>query len=182
MNGARLYDVFTSNSLLKKNFRGIVRFRDICKHQIYGQWSVGDFLIINLKNAHWLSLLWTKADSLILFDTLGGLLTFNKKVMKMKLVRCFGVKNVQFQYASKHGLQKKGSLTCAEHNIYYALFQNMFYLENGFFEAEYVDKFERYCRKRKIDPDKFVWNEIYVNLKLTDPPDLKKVLSWYSEE
>lgn len=180
MNGAQLYNVFTSIPILKKKFRGIVRFKDICDHRIYGNWSVGDYLIINFKNAHWLSLLWENSDTIMLFDALGGKLTFKKYVMKKEIVRCFGVKNVKFQYGN-HYLQKTDSLTCAEHVIYFALFQSIFYLENGFFENEYANKLERYCHKRNISPDELIWKEIYVNLKLLDPPDLKKVLNWYQD-
>ena len=99
--------------------------------------------------------------------------------MKQILLGCFDeVKKIIFQYGG-HKLQKSGALTCGEHVIYFILFQSIFYIENRHFELNYVSKIAEYCHEHKITPDEFVSDEIYNNLELGKPPDLRQVLNWY---
>ena len=99
--------------------------------------------------------------------------------MEQIVLRCFyGLKKVIFQYGDGK-LQKVGALTCSEHIIYYALYQNLFYLKNKRFDLNYISKITKYCLKHKITPDEFVWKEIYINLELARPQNLLKVLNWY---
>ena len=56
-----------------------------------------------------------------------------------------------------------------------------FYVQNKRFNAEYVKQLLEYCKKREIEPDAFVWREIYKNLKLARVPDLHKILLWEDE-
>ena len=148
MNGAQICDVFNPIPFLNNKFHGIIAFKDICKNNIFVPWVKCDFLVINWKNSHWMSLLWLDLDTVVLFDSLHGKLSFKKELMKQILLRCFdGVKQVIFQYG-KHKLQRNGALTCAEHVIYFILFQNVFYLQKGYFELHYCRKLIEYCRKK----------------------------------
>ena len=83
-----------------------------------------------------------------------------------------------FQYG-ENKIQHKGALTCGEHVLYFILYQSVFYSKNRCFDFKYVSKLVNFCKKIGLNPDEFVWKEIYVKLKLANPPDLMQVLSWY---
>ena len=180
MNGATLCEIFESMPFLKNFFRGIFKFENIVQTKTDTRtWNARDFAIINLQNAHWFTLLWINSDTVILFDTLSGNLTLKKPIMKQTIVDSFiGVEHLIFQYG-KNKIQKNGALTCGEHVVYYVLYQNLFYLENGRFDLDYISKIVKYCNESRLNTDEFVWIEIYSKLKLAEPPDLMAVLMWY---
>ena len=181
MNGAQLYNAFSKIPVLKNKFLGIVTFKEICENVIYLDWTKRDFILINFRDLHWIVMIWIKADTVIIFDSLSGELSMEKQAMKQILLRCFhGIKKVIFQYGNGK-LQGTGALTCSEHVIYYVLYQNIFYLKNKHFDLNYTSKITKYCLKHKITPDELVWKEIYINLELAKPPNLMKVLNWYEK-
>ena len=108
--------------------------------------------------------MWINLDTVILFDSLHGKSMLEKEPLRQILLKCFyGLKNVKFRCCTKQTIQENDALTCAEHVIYFILFENIFYLKNGYFELNYCRKLFNYCRKQKITPDEFVWNEIYIH-------------------
>ena len=179
MDGAQLYAVFNKIPILKNKFLGILTFKEICENIIHLDWAKRDFILINFRNLHWILIIWTNVDTVIIFDSLSGELMLKKKTMEKIVLRCFyGVKRVLFQYGDGK-LQGTGALTCSEHVIYYVLYQNIFYLKHKRFDLNYTSKITKYCLERGITPDELVWKEIYVNLELAKPPNLMKVLNWY---
>ena len=179
MDGAQLYAIFNKIPILKNKFLGILTFKEICENIIHLGWAKRDFILINFRDLHWIIIIWINVDTIIIFDSLSRKLMPKKKTMKQIVLRCFyGLKKVIFQYGDGK-LQKVGALTCSEHIIYYALYQNLFYLKNKRFDLNYISKITKYCLKHKITPDEFVWKEIYINLELARPPNLMKVLNWY---
>ena len=180
MNGSQLCNVFEHITILEKFFCGIVEFRQICSTKSTTSWRSHDFLVVNVNNWHWILLMWINSKTLIVFDSLSGKFTFKKQIMKQILFNCFSrVNRICFVYG-RHRLQNDDLLTCGEHVIYFILFQTLFYIENGYFSSDYISEIENYCAIHRLTPDQFVWNEIYVKLKLLSPPDLKQVVDWYA--
>ena len=142
-------------------------------------WMQRDFVIINIANAHRVVMIWTDRETVILFDTLSGELTFDKPVLKKIILKCFtGTKNVIFLYGK---IQGDDTLICGEHIIYFILFQNIYYMKNGYLDLNYISRLNRYCHKHNLTPDRFIWREIYIELNLAEPPDLMKVLKWFKD-
>ena len=160
----------------------MLKFEKICVEKIKITWRKRDFIIVNVQNAHWMVLMWADSKTVLLFDTLSGKLTFEKPVMKQLIMTCFiDTERLIFQYG-ENKLQKNSSLTCGEHAAYFILYQNIFCIENGFLDLDYVSNIEKYCMDHNLDTDEFVWLEIYNKLKLDYPPDLRQVLNWYLEK
>lgn len=177
MDSETLIDIFDKISLMKTSFCGIIEFKNI-KRLKNTKWDTLDFIVLN-SNGHWLTLIWMNSDTIMLFDTLSGEMTYCKSRMKKILLNTFsGVRRVIFQYGEDR-IQKNGTLICGEHVLYFLMFQTIFFLERGYFDLNYVSRLVNFCNQNGLDTDEFVWNEIYVKLKLTKPPDLMQVLHWY---
>ena len=179
MDGATIYDICDRVPILRTGFHGILEFEKIYVKKIERDWLKRDFVIINAYNAHWLALMWIDSKSAVLFDTLSGKVTCDKDEMRDVVFRCFvGMKNLKFLYG-KNRIQNTENLTCGEHVIYFLMFQSIFILDNDRPDLRYVSEIVKCAKKFDLTPDEFVWREIYVELKLAEPPVLMNVLNWY---
>jgi hypothetical protein len=182
MNGIVLNSILQRVPFTKKYFYGIITFETICKKRNSASWKTRDVIIINVRNAHWISLIWVDSTSAILFDSLSGIMTLNKKSMSRIFKNHFvEMENLIFQYGDDK-LQNISALTCGEHVLYNILYQNIFFMENGQFDFDYVSSICKYCSSKNISPDQLVWKEIYSKIGLTDPPNLFKALTWYENQ
>ena len=182
MDSITINKICTEIPILKYFFLGIVKFEDISmgKLTIESQ-NCGKFLIINVKDAHWIVLMWCGSAKIILFDSLYGKLTLPKHLLERIICKSFiGIKNILFIYGMGR-LQNPEFLSCGEHVIYFTLYEIWFYLNNGLLNEHYISKIVSYCKKNKILPDLFVWEEIYLHLQLARPPNLYKVLNWFND-
>ena len=159
-------------------FVGLVTFKEICDGKRKFKGNICDFLIINVRNMHWIALTWCTANKVIIFDSLFGRLTHPKTQLKKVIFSNFiGIDKVVFQYGNGK-LQDPDFLSCGEQTIYYIYYQVVFYLNNGTIDENYIAKIINYCKKKHIYPDQFVWQEIYKNMNLARPPNLHKILTW----
>ena len=78
MDGAQLYAVFNRIPILKNKFLGILTFKEICENIIHLDWAKRDFILINFRNLHWILIIWTNVDTVIIFDSLSGKLMLKK--------------------------------------------------------------------------------------------------------
>ena len=162
--------------VLKRYFCGVIKFENICeKKNILNQ--IGNFVICNINNAHWLLVQYTHHDTLTIFDTLRGQLTTTKRKLQNLFRFCFGVKNIKLVYPMN--LQHQQSLVCGEHVLLYLIHQCSFYSMFNRFDENYLSKVWKYCEEHKITPDYLAWNQIYTVLKLADKPNLSAVFFWW---
>ena len=82
MDGAQLYAVFNKIPILKNKFLGILTFKEICENIIHLDWTKRDFILINFRNLHWILIIWTNVDTVIIFDSLSGELMLKKRRWK----------------------------------------------------------------------------------------------------
>ena len=178
MDGFTIQNICTNNAILKSYFLGIVRLRDLearCLKDI--KTVCGNFLIINIRNLHWIALMWGKhAKRVFVFDSLGGGSMFlNKHSLQRIIFKNFNIKNVSFQ-VSGGNLQDVDSLTCGEHVIYWCIYQILFFQSFGFIDPRYVRRVAVYCKKHFLKVDSFIWDEIYIKFRLAPPPNLEQIM------
>ena len=160
--------------VLSKKFLGVCTFRKLLYEKF--RVSTGSYLVVNVQNVHWIVLLCTGYDQMYVFDSLEIL---DKQMCREMILFSFDIEEITF--LGGEGLQKTDSLTCGEHCVFFLLSEMTFYIQNKHFNAEYVEQLLKYCKKREIEPDAFVWQEIYKKLKLANVPDLHKILLWEDE-
>ena len=175
---SRTINKICSTKPLSTFFIGLVTFEEICSGKQTFKGKICDFLIINVRDAHWITLTWCTSTKVILFDSLFGRLTLPKTQLKKVIFSNFpGINNVVFQYGNGK-LQDPEFLSCGEQTVYFVYYQVVFYLNNGVLDENYIAKIINYCKKNHIYPDQFVWQEIYVDMNLAKPPNLHKILTW----
>ena len=174
MDGRTMDKICRKVPVLSKNFLGVCTFRKLLYEKF--RVSTGSYLVVNVQNVHWIVLLCTGYDQMYVFDSLEIL---DKQMCREIILFSFDIEEVTF--LGGDGLQKRDSLTCGEHCVFFLLSEMTFYVQNKRFNAEYVKQLLEYCKKREIEPDAFVWQEIYKNLKLARVPDLHKILLWEDE-
>lgn len=182
MNGQTMHDICTQVRILNEKFLGVVRLDElITVRKQRGNTLFADknkksrFFIVNIANSHWIALLWSDADRVLVFDSLG---ITNKETLTENIVFVFGIQKIKFLYAKTNYIQNIDSLTCGEHCIYFVLYETTFYKDNKHFDEEYIKRLKRFCRKNYTSTDYFVWSEIYDRMKLARVPNLHELIHW----
>ena len=75
MDSITLSKICLNNSILKPGFLGILRLKDLISGKVClsGMRKIGDFAVVNVRNSHWLTLLWGNENEMYVFDSLGGI-------------------------------------------------------------------------------------------------------------
>ena len=171
MDGQTMSRICQKVHVLAKKFLGVYIFRNLLYEKF--QMSTGSYLVVNVRNVHWVVLLCVGCNQMYVFDSLQ---IINKELFREMILFSFDIEEITFLGSKR--LQKTDSLTCGEHCIFFLLCEKRFYIQNKKFNMEYVEQLLEFCKKCKMDPDVFVWQEIYKNLKLAPVPDLHEILSW----
>ena len=94
----------------------------------------------------------------------------------------FGIQKISFQYGEDGNLQSFDALTCGEHNIYYLIYQKLYFENNSCFDLNYITTLEKYCKNHYINVDDFVSQEVYRKMSLAEVPNLNEILHGKSKE